>query len=85
MLPGNPKFINQDEFCPGSGGQSWYDCWPYSWIITGHTLAETPNMGKNSIPGMLALWKSSERYQCVHDEGAFYKGAKRCVLICNIY
>ena len=22
MLPGNPKFFNQDEFCPGFRGQS---------------------------------------------------------------
>ena len=77
MLPGNPKFINQDEFCPGFGGQSWYGCWTSSWRIAGHNKKGTQIREENSITEMFALWKSSEWYQCLQDKGALYKGTKR--------
>ena len=34
---------------------------------------------------MFTLWKSSERYQCVHDKGALYKHAKRSHLKSNFF
>ena len=76
-LPGNPKFLNQDSSSPGLEVSHNYVHWPSSKIAS-RTQAETKSGAENSPNKILALLRSSERYNwCVFNKGAPYISAKR--------